>query len=143
MKATIHNYLEAMKQRREEEGEKGFSLIELIVVVVILGILAAVAIPIFLNIQAQARDSAAQAAAANGATQASASLAQSASAIASGNTASFANLVEGSVTAVTLVEYAAPDIDTICVGATVTGGTRSAGSSIWYSGPGCASATTP
>ncbi|WP_203579187.1 type II secretion system protein [Microbacterium hibisci] len=75
MRATIKNYLEAMKQRREEEGEKGFSLIELIIVVVILGILVAIAIPIFVNIQATAEKNAVMAAAANGATAAAAAAA--------------------------------------------------------------------
>ncbi|MBN9191024.1 type II secretion system protein [Microbacterium sp.] len=72
----MRNYINALKQRREEHGEEGFSLIELIVVVVILGILAAIAIPIFLNIQNQAKENAVQTVAANGASQAAASLAQ-------------------------------------------------------------------
>ena len=73
---TIHNILEADKARKED-GEAGFSLIELIIVVVILGILAAIAIPIFLNIQGKAADNAVETAAANGASSVASQLAQS------------------------------------------------------------------
>jgi len=103
------------KLRRRAEDEKGFTLIELLVVILIIGILAAIAIPSFLNQKTKASDASAKEMARTSQT--------AAETYATDHNGSYANMTAAALNTIEpTIQTAAGNGNAYLSGVTVTGG---------------------
>lgn len=102
--------------RRRKEDDKGFSLVELAVVIVVIGILVAIAVPVFMGIQNGARKAQVEAAAANGSAIVAGHIASGAS-----GAPDFSSLNKDGITVTVANNTGANALATYCVTATGNG----------------------
>ncbi len=124
--------LHEIRAARHENRESGFSMIELIVVIAIIGILIAVAIPVYGNIQETAKQNQLKNAAATGASVAAAKIAETGTVV----TADLEDTQTDEYT-FTVTGDALTGDDAFCVEAVPAGDFAGTAGGPFESGPGC------